>query len=250
MQDKDQKLIWEGYQNKLTEGTDGGTSDLTDMEKLKLAADAAKRGKGPLSDQKPEEENVETESNFQTSDKTKLIYMIRLLESLMPKADVAWEVKNGNFTGATPDYAGSDIGKKYEYSWSGLEEFLTDLWEDEEFAQKQNLLGADWENTDNSYGSTTLYWFSNDSRVAGNRDTETYIDRLLKLDAGIPENERYKQIHGEFVPPKELSDEQKRLFQQQTDIRIVLYPQSRKITSRGAATADAVGYGKGRNMGD
>lgn len=61
MQDKDQKLIWEEYQNKLTEGTDGGTSDLTEMEKLKLAADAAKRGKGPLADEQPEEEPVKQE---------------------------------------------------------------------------------------------------------------------------------------------------------------------------------------------
>ena len=62
MQDKDQKLIWEEYQNKLTEGTDGGTSDLTEMEKLKLAADAAKRGKGPLADQESEDEQVKQES--------------------------------------------------------------------------------------------------------------------------------------------------------------------------------------------
>ena len=45
MQDKDQKLIWENY---LNEGTDGSTSDLTEREKMKLAAHAAKKGKGPL----------------------------------------------------------------------------------------------------------------------------------------------------------------------------------------------------------
>ena len=62
MQDKDQKLIWEKYQTKLVEGTDGGTSDLTEMEKLKLAADAAKRGKGPLADQETEDKQVKQES--------------------------------------------------------------------------------------------------------------------------------------------------------------------------------------------
>jgi hypothetical protein len=45
MQDEDQKLIWESY---LNEGTDGSTSDLTEREKMKLAAYAAKKGKGPL----------------------------------------------------------------------------------------------------------------------------------------------------------------------------------------------------------
>lgn len=56
MQDKDQKLIWENYHNKLQEGTDGSTSDLTDRERLKLAAAAKKQGKGPLADDKPDEQ--------------------------------------------------------------------------------------------------------------------------------------------------------------------------------------------------
>ena len=47
MRDKDQKLIWENY-NKIDEGTDGSTSDLTEREKMKLTAYAAKKGKGPL----------------------------------------------------------------------------------------------------------------------------------------------------------------------------------------------------------
>lgn len=47
MKDEDQKLIWENY-IKIEEGTDGSTSDLTDREKMKLAAYAAKKGKGPL----------------------------------------------------------------------------------------------------------------------------------------------------------------------------------------------------------
>lgn len=54
MQDKDQKLIWESY---VTEGTDGETSDLTPREKMKLAALAAQKGKGPLAVK--EEENTE-----------------------------------------------------------------------------------------------------------------------------------------------------------------------------------------------
>lgn len=238
MRDKDQKLIWENY---------------TEREKFKLAADAAKRGKGPLADTKPKENKVRKENSFQSADpKTKLIYMIRQLESLMPKANVGWEVMNGDFTGATPEYAGKDIDKKYDRSWSGLEEFLTDVWENEDFAQKQNLSGASWENTTSEYSSRpSLYWFTNDSRgVEGNRETATYVDRLLSLDAGIPEGEGFIKYNGKFVPPNELSDEQKRLFQQQTNVRLALYPKSQEISSRGASTADAVGYGKGRYMGD
>ena len=63
MQDKDQKLIWEKYQTKLTESADSGTSDLTEMEKLKLATDAAKRGKGPLADQETPDKHVKQESS-------------------------------------------------------------------------------------------------------------------------------------------------------------------------------------------
>lgn len=44
----DSNLIWESYQEKITEGTDGSTDDLTEREKMKLAAHAAKKGKGPL----------------------------------------------------------------------------------------------------------------------------------------------------------------------------------------------------------
>ena len=251
MQDKDQKLIWESYKETLDEGTDGGTSDLTEREKFKLAADAAKKGKGPLADKESEEDDVKEESSSLRDPKTKLIYMIRQLESLMPEADVGWNVKNGDFTGATPEYAGKSIGKTYDRSWSGLEEYLTDIWENEQFAQDQNLLGADWENTTSKYSSgPSLYWFANDSRVDGQRDTATYVDRLLSLDAGISESEAFIKHYGEFVPPKELSDEQKSLFQQQTDVRLALYPKSQEITTRGTATADAVGYGKGRYMGD
>lgn len=67
MQDKDQKLIWENYQTKLTEGADARTSDMTEMEKLKLAADAAKRGKGPLADQETQPRQVKQE-NIRSSD--------------------------------------------------------------------------------------------------------------------------------------------------------------------------------------
>ena len=44
----DSNLIWESYTSKLSEGTDGSTKDLTPSEKMKLAAHAAKKGKGPL----------------------------------------------------------------------------------------------------------------------------------------------------------------------------------------------------------
>jgi hypothetical protein len=82
--DKDSQLIWEKYfqeKNKkpdadgdgvpdwadkhdgeddheeVEEGTDGSTGDLTEREKFKFAADAAKKGKGPLVDkEKPQPE--------------------------------------------------------------------------------------------------------------------------------------------------------------------------------------------------
>ena len=48
MSNNDTRLIWERYNIKLHEGTDGTTSDLTEREKAILAAKAAKVGKGPL----------------------------------------------------------------------------------------------------------------------------------------------------------------------------------------------------------
>ena len=53
----DSNLIWESYNNKLSEGTDGSTDDLTVREKMKLAAHAAKKGKGPLAKEEDDEVN-------------------------------------------------------------------------------------------------------------------------------------------------------------------------------------------------
>lgn len=52
----DFNLIWESYKNKLSEGTDGKTGDLTEREKMKLAAHAAKKNKGPLAKDKVKSE--------------------------------------------------------------------------------------------------------------------------------------------------------------------------------------------------
>lgn len=68
MQDKDQKLIWENYKSNLQEGTDGSTSDLTDHEKLKLAAGAAEQGKGPLAVNKPDDDKVKAEASRGSDD--------------------------------------------------------------------------------------------------------------------------------------------------------------------------------------
>ena len=243
MKDRDTQLIFEAY-NRVLEGTDGTTSDLTSNEKIRLAQSAAEQGEGPLADTQP--------ANEMQDPKTKLIYMIRQLESLMPNLNVGWEVRNGDFVGAIPEHAGKPIGKNYERSFSGLEEFLTDIWDNEQFAQEHNLTDADWTNTTRKYSfGQSLYWFANDSRgVEGNRETSTYINRLFNLDAGIPESEGFIKYNGEFVPPNNLSDELKEMFRQQTHGRLVLSPRSEEISGRGAATSDAVGYGKGRYMGD
>ena len=47
MKDSDAKLIFEAY-NGMNEGTDGSTDDLSQSEKLKLAANASAQGKGPM----------------------------------------------------------------------------------------------------------------------------------------------------------------------------------------------------------
>ncbi len=92
MIDRDQHLLWEAYvaekkkdkdhdgdgevespedeykgskdkaikKSMKEEGTDGSTSDLTEREKFKLAADAGKRGKGPLAED-DEDEDVQEE---------------------------------------------------------------------------------------------------------------------------------------------------------------------------------------------
>ena len=53
--------------NYQEEGTDGSTSDLTDREKFKLAAHAAKQGKGPLAD-KPKVKNTKNTEISKESD--------------------------------------------------------------------------------------------------------------------------------------------------------------------------------------
>lgn len=59
----DSNLIWESYNKKLSEGTDGSTDDLTEREKFKLAAHAAKKGKGPLAKKKEDEVNEASHDN-------------------------------------------------------------------------------------------------------------------------------------------------------------------------------------------
>lgn len=59
----DSNLIWESYNKKLSEGTDGNTDDLTEREKMKLAAHAAKKGKGPLAKEEDDEVNEASHDN-------------------------------------------------------------------------------------------------------------------------------------------------------------------------------------------
>ena len=58
----DSNLIWESYTKQIPEGTDGNTDDLTPEEKMKFAAYAAKKGKGPLAP-KPNTKEIDEASH-------------------------------------------------------------------------------------------------------------------------------------------------------------------------------------------
>ena len=79
---KDTQLIWEAYDSKLTNETmKPKTSEMTEREKFKLAALAAKSGKGPLAKPKDKQrgrmydtEEIKNEGNGEEMELDTLVY--------------------------------------------------------------------------------------------------------------------------------------------------------------------------------
>ena len=217
MNDKDQKLIWEAYDRpeNITEEADDG--------------------------------------------KDKLIDQLKQLNDLIPKdAVVSWSISDGSFSSIRPE---SLLGDSPENkSIKALIGVLMKIWSDPEYASELGLANADWTGKD-SY-SNSIFWTANDTHYHDIYGKGAY-DEYQRLK---PEHkEQYTQFHdnkrkadnyvsrlvgGRPIINKGLDDVTPETFKDQKYWRISLSPKSEEITKKGDATYDAVGYGKGRYMGD
>lgn len=188
----------------------------------------------------------------------KLITQLKHLNDLIPKdATVNWTISDGSFGSLTPDRVLGD--EPENKSIKALIGVLMKIWNDSEYADSLGLAGADWSGKDNYSGS--IFWTANDTHyhdIYG----KGYTDEFQRIK---PEHkERYDQFFAdkrkadnyvsklvggrpEARDPGDITPE---TFANQKHWRISLSPKSEAITKQGAATYDAVGYGKGRYMGD
>ena len=187
-----------------------------------------------------------------------LINKLKKLNKLIPDdAIVNWSISDGSFSSLTP---GAVLGDEPENkSIKALIGVLMKVWNDTEYAEKLGLAGADWTGKDNYSGS--IFWTANDTHYQDIYGKGSF-DEFHKLK---PE---YEERYREFVNDKHKTDNYvsqmvggrpesrdpgevtPKTFENQKHWRISLSPGSESITKRGDATYDAVGYGKGRYMGD
>lgn len=188
----------------------------------------------------------------------KLIEKLTRLQNLLPKdAIISWTISDGTFGSLTPDRVLGDSPENK--SIKALIEVLVKVWSDPEYADKLGLSGADWSGKDNYSGS--IFWTANDTHYQDiygkgafdhfqnlkpehkdkynqfSRDKHNTDNFVSQMVGGRPESRDV----GEITPDT---------FMDQKFWRISLSPKSESITKQADATHDAVGYGKGRNMGD
>ena len=192
------------------------------------------------------------------SSKEKLIDQLKKLNDLIPKdATVQWSISDGSFSSLTPS---SVLGDEPEHkSIKALIGVLMKVWSNSEYADKLGLTNADWSG-DKNYGGS-IFWTANDTHyhdIYG----KGYTDEFQKVK---PEHkERYAQFFddkrkadnyvsklvGGRPEAREVGEISPDTFKNQKHWRISLSPRSESIDKRGEDTYDAVGYGKGRYMGD
>ena len=189
------------------------------------------------------------------SDKDKIMSKLKHLAELLPDdAHVEWSIQDGSFSGLT---AQSVNGERTIHS---LIDTLSKIWSDESYAQKLGMLNADWSGKDNSSGS--VFWTSNDTHYRDAFEGKSH-DQFQRLKPEHKEQyetfHRNKRLTDAYVlklmggrpvmrdPGGEITPD---TFEHQKHWRISLSPDSQSISDRGDATYDAVGYGKGRYMGD
>lgn len=197
--------------------------------------------------------------------KDKLIEQLKRLNDLIPKdAVVQWSISDGSFSSLTPDSVLGDAEENK--SIKALIGVLMKVWSDPEYANELGLANTDWSGKDSYSGS--IFWTANDTHYHDIHG-KGYTDELQRIK---PEHkERYDQFFSDKrkadnyvsklvgrLPQLTIPDPEARdpgeitpeTFKDQKHWRISLSPKSEEITKKGDATYDAVGYGKGRYMGD
>lgn len=220
------------------------------------------------------------ESSKLSSDKQNVLNKINQLDRLLPDdAKVQWNIQNGDFSGVNPHSAvlefemqgqpqPGEVGyagvtpRDEHYTLGMLEKFLRACWGDERVAAKHNLAGADWSGSHTYNGE--VFWTANDTHFQNIIDHPS-SDVFTPSGHVQPEFEddyqefwRNKQLTDRYVKklmnsnPMEqgLPDVTKDNFRLQKYWRVSISASSPDITKRGEQTYDAVGYGKGRYMGD
>jgi len=221
------------------------------------------------------------EQNNITSDKQVVLNGLEQIGRMLPDDQhVQWKITNGSFSGLSPHDAviefesgendpkpGSSLfqgvkpGDGY-YTIQMFEKFLRACWNDESVARKHGIENASY-SAEGTY-SKKSFWVANDTHfkdVMSGQESEVFDPR------GYPTAE-YKDEYKQFYENKSLTemyvdqvlnggpvkDEVKDLtpdnFKLQKHWRISLSARSEKISKAADATYDAVGYGKGRYMGD
>lgn len=288
MHDKDQKLIWESYSDKkkipvskpkftskeiaalmgMDKETPKPTNITVKKEENTRPSGWEDQGYEELDyDNMPDDERDQLtpdEKQLITKEKDddgkeRLISQLKQLNELIPQdATIQWSIADGTFGSLTPERV---LGPEPEnQTLKALINVLNKIWSDDEYAAKLGLANADWSGEDNSSGS--IFWTANDTHyhdVYGKGYTDQFqnikpehkeqYDRFFR-DKRLADNYVSKLVGGRPVNNKGLEEVTSETFKDQKHWRISLSPKSEEITSRGQATSDAVGYGKGRYMGD
>lgn len=195
---------------------------------------------------------------YDSPEKQDLIDKLKQLNDLIPKdATINWTISDGSFGSLTPGKVLDD--KPDNKTIKALIGVLMKVWNDTEYADSLGLAGADWSGKDNYSGS--IFWTANDTHyhdIYGKGYTDEFQrikpehkERYEKFFSDKRKADNYvsKLVGGrpEARDPGEMTPE---TFADQKYWRISLSPKSEAITKQGNATYDAVGYGKGRYMGD
>lgn len=220
------------------------------------------------------------ESSKLSSDKQNILNKINQLDRMLPDdAKVQWSIQNGSFSGINPHAAviefemqgqpqPGEVGfsgvtpRDEHYTLGMFEKFLRACWGDERVAAKHGIAGADWSGQ-HTYNNE-VFWTANDTHF------QNIIDRPSSevFAHGGQIRPEFQDDYQEFWRNKQLTDRYvKKLmnnnpmeqgtpdvtkdnFKLQKYWRVVVSASSPEITKRGDETYDAVGYGKGRYMGD
>ena len=195
---------------------------------------------------------------YDSPEKKDLIGKLKQLNDLIPKdATVNWTISDGSFSSLTPEQVlGNEPENKTIKALIGV---LMKVWSDAEYADSLGLAGADWSGKDSYSGS--IFWTANDTHyhdIYGKGYTDEFQrikpehkERYEKFFSDKRKADNYvSKLVGGRPEARDPGDVTPETFANQKHWRISLSPSSEAITKQGNATYDAVGYGKGRYMGD